>query len=533
MIRTPGICCKRNKLKEIQPGCAIRNYPVVGCVNKRRLARVIPPIGDLWLPYVHGSCACNEIVAVHNRVCGIQAVSTPQARVDIKGQFKRMASRCQFVVPYTTEQFLNCYTGVKRERYRQAAESLQAIPLCRKDANIQAFVKAEKINPEKLSPDPRLIQYRNMRYNIVIGRVLKAMEKQLYAIKVGSFLTPGIAKCLNSKQRAAMLLDKYAKFKQPVVYTLDCSRFDGHVTPQMLECELNFYISLCPNDLEFSQAIKWQMNNKCYTSNGIRYRTTGKRCSGDMNTALGNCMLMIAMISAAMRTLKVKIWDIIDDGDDCLLFIESDEEHKLAGLADCFATYGQELKLENRATNIYDIVFCQTRLFMGKIPRMVRSWRKVLAQGTSGSTNWPEKAMVKPMCHAVGLCEFALNQGVPIMEEYALALIRNGNGKIPKRFTMLDAGAGFRAGIELNTNQTAVLQQQTIVRSKITVLDRVHYWQISGVLPQRQVEIENILRGWKFTPTYLELPHENESPGWMEDVSPAQFLPGWMDCPGD
>lgn len=47
--------------------------------------------------------------------------------------------------------------------------------------------------------------------------------------------------------------------------------------------------------------------------------------SGDMNTALGNCMLMCCLIISYLESKNIK-YDFINNGDDAVLFLERKHE---------------------------------------------------------------------------------------------------------------------------------------------------------------------------------------------------------------
>jgi hypothetical protein len=181
--------------------------------------------------------------------------------------------------------------------------------------------------------------------------------------------------------------------------------------------------------------------------------------SGDMNTALGNCTLMVLMVQAAMR--RWKKWDILDDGDDCLLIVEECIFNEVvAALPAIFLSYGQELKVENVARDIRDVVFCQSRVVMTPAgPLFTRNWRKVLSQAACGVNYWGIPKFVRPMLTAVGMCELVLSKGVPILQEFALALIRNGRGEFPHCEDMMDAGLVRRARYECGSADIKVMAQ--------------------------------------------------------------------------
>jgi hypothetical protein len=174
----------------------------------------------------------------------------------------------------------------------------------------------------------------------------------------------------------------------------------------------------------------------------------------------------------------------MDDGDDCLLIIEEDAEDSLLQLQQVFLTFGQELKLENRATSPEEVEFCQTKLVrVGSGPRMVRNWRKVLSQATSGHTKWGDPNLVRPMLRAVGECELALNAGVPILQTYSLALLRLAQGADkPKGF---DDDSYRYVDLKYSREQT------------VTVGARLSFAKAWGIGLMDQIRIERMLSDWE------------------------------------
>ena len=73
------------------------------------------------------------------------------------------------------------YVGRKRGIYERAYTSLMVRAIGVRDAWVNTFVKAEKVNfDKKTDPAPRVIQPRSPRYNLEVGRYLKLYEKELF-----------------------------------------------------------------------------------------------------------------------------------------------------------------------------------------------------------------------------------------------------------------------------------------------------------------------------------------------------------------
>lgn len=303
----------------------------------------------------------------------------------------------------------------RRNAYLKGLESLLNSPLTENDAFISAFVKCEKIDVLQKDGDPRMIQARSIRWNLELGRYTRKVEKDLYKLedRVG---LPLIAKGRNPTQRAYDLSRKWAQFNNPVALSLDLSRWDMHVRKGMLLAVREFYLKIMP-----SEQLAWltanMIVNKGRTANGALYRRADGVTSGDMTTALGNCLAVCLML----RSLRVirnvaktnfgvkrgkksvplfgtnKEWrtlvdhlemtegDFIeyDDGDDHTFMCEKeDAEHYADALAIWYKLCGHKLTVEGITDRFEDIIFCQSKpLYCGGELRMVSDPRKVLAAG--------------------------------------------------------------------------------------------------------------------------------------------------------
>jgi hypothetical protein len=319
-------------------------------------------------------------------------------------------------------------SGRRKTRYFHAAESLKHRPIGKSDAFINAFVKAEKMNPNsKHNPAPRMIQAANARYNFALFKYLKPMEHNLYQLRT-PMGHPVVGKGLNTIQRAEALELKMAEFNHPVVWSLDASRFDQHVAREVLEVEHSIY-NRCCHDPQLRQLLSWQLDIRGITTTGIKYKTRGKRMSGHPNTALGNCLLMYLFTAAAMRELKVR-YELFVDGDDTLVIVDELDEEELFKLPGIFLRFGQELKIENRATELHQVNWCQSKpcLVNGRW-QFVADYRKVLSSACAGVKYWHEEKTRIDMAFSVGQCLLALYSGAPIIGAFAQRLCDLG-GKI-------------------------------------------------------------------------------------------------------
>lgn len=391
------------------------------------------------------------------------------------------------------------YTGTKMRRYMDATDHVLNYGFdLKKNSGIKSFVKAERTNGlAKVNPDPRMIQFRDAKYCVEVSRFLKPIEEHLYRIKGFSKGVPksrNVAKGLNAVERAYLLQTKMSNFDNPRVLSLDASRFDKHVSASLLELEHLVYVTTNPN-WWFKILLRQQIINRCFSSKGIKYKTKGRRMSGDMNTALGNCVLMLMMVAAFFK--RFSKYDCMDDGDDCLVLLEhSDLEAALHGVQPQFQQFGMSLKIEHVSSTLSDVEFCQSkviRCYQGF--KFVRDPFKVMSCALSGTRyfNMPSLAARADLIYSIGTCELVLNLGVPILQEFSLAIRRNASGKWNDN---LIGEAVIRFGRELKGLKMTLVDVEPVC---VTNVARDDFALAFGLSVDRQLAIEKALRNWTFS----------------------------------
>lgn len=451
------------------------------------------------------------MVSLRERVVG--EVNSPSLRgiSALRVEARAIAYSLPKTMEMTHTALADRYGGRKKRRYINAAESLKQNPLhMERDSLVNAFVKSEKFHPDlKVDPAPRMIQARNTRFNLEIGIYLRPIEHHIYRLHDKSGLDC-IGKGKNLLQRAQLLERKMSRFNKPLVYSLDCSRFDQHVSLEQLKIEQMVYLKSNPSPY-FSMLLDQQLFNKGFTQHGIRYKTRGKRMSGDMQTALGNCLLMIIMTRAACAEMDVTDYELLDDGDDCLLICEVEEEYKLGGLLPAFHEYGHELKLENRATALEDVIWCKTKpVWTPSGYRFVADWIKTLSSSACGTRYWGDPFAVFNMAFSVGQCLLALYGGIPIIQAFALRLCSVGE-RLNEDIFQSDIYYKVRAE---NTNIGS------LVAVDVHPLTRESFARAWGVGVEEQLAIESRLAKWQITTNIREVPYEL-APDWVWEYQPG------------
>lgn len=469
--------------------------------HERVLKMLVPP-GASQQFAVHHGCICNEIASIYGRVR--MSVPRPQrlALLRLRILVGKLAGR-QVLRELSREDVLTKFVGSRRKRYSRAADLLDARGWSDQYARVSMFVKVEKFDPtSKDNPIPRAIQFRGYMCGLELARYLKPYEHRFYNTIPQTTVTRTrvMGKGLSGGARARLFMDKWSAFKHPWVVALDAIKFDAHVNTGLLSVE-HMYYKLINRDPFFAHLLHLQTFNKCRSQNGYKYTVRGGRMSGDMNTALGNCLLMYIMLLDAMR--GVEKWDCLIDGDDCLLFTE--------GPPDCsaikreFLNYGMELKLESPSDDYHDIVWCQSKLVeISGLHRWVLNPIRVLNKGLGNTKYMSTTKEIKAYAGSVGVGYFAMFHGVPILQEYSLALIRISEGRLMN----LDDRFFWRAVVELGSRKESVvetLRSVPIVPEIIGWDTRVDFMRTFGIDMGEQYRLESELRAWQPNLTFTSL----------------------------
>lgn len=462
-----------------------------GWEHRERKFRVLYQPPPAYEVHVHNNCLCNEEISLRNRVLQETPPTSPRFVRQLRRLAHRVGDWIGVHLPLDGE-WIEQYTGRKRTMYRNAADDLLVIPFSRRDRYIKSFIKPEKISDP--TRDPRTIQARNPRYNYVLGNYLKAIEHRCYNIKgtrqLRKFLPRGriIAKGRDLRSRAYMLQRKMQRFSRPVCISLDASRFDAHVNQQLLSVEHSIYKRCFPGDRLLQQLLDLQLVNRGHTSGGIKYVCPGGRMSGDMNTALGNCLLMTLIVAVVMADvgLSPKHWDMMCDGDDTLIFMSRDHLDDFMR-RHTFAESGMTIKLEGISQDIHDIPFCQGKVVhtadgLKFVQDPIRSMSRALVS----TRHFTHAKAINAVLGQIGLCELAINMGVPVLQEFALAMIRNSGGAVPK--TAAITGRVFKAQREFKSHGGKV------TALPITAQARSTFGQAFGISELEQVELEELFK---------------------------------------
>lgn len=464
----------------------------------------MPDLPIVYRVFAHHDCIHNQIVSVHNRVCGRVPVASPAALKRLDRFMQRLAKSLPKVVPWDLDRVVNSYKGNKRVNYGDAAHEYRSHGLGQDQARVKMFIKNEKIRfkekGDKQNPDPRAIQYRDPVFAVVFAQYIKAIEEVVYQLKGNrcNRLPPGrvFGKGMTSVQKGKLLREKRERFKKPVVLPLDASRFDQHLDVGHLRALHRFYNALC-HDPYLNRLCSWTIVNNVTTSRGLRYTAVGGRMSGDMDTSLGACLWMLCMLALFFEESTVQ-WDCLDDGDDILLIIERDDlAWVMREMPNHFLELGQEIKIEDPCYEIEDVEWCQAKpVFVGGEYKFVRNPAKVLSGALVGPKfiQMRSEASRRALTNTIGLGEGHLNLGVPVLQSFAKCLVRNAN---TTRQIKLEYNSSLMFKVRHEIGKTYAKKLPDFTPRPVSDESRLSFARAFGITITEQLSYEEYFDNWQ------------------------------------
>lgn len=332
---------------------------------------------------------------------------------------------------------INTFKGCKKMRYERAYKNILFTHKdLRKEAQVSVFVKYEKTDrTSKKDPVPRVISPRSPEFNLRLARYLRKIEEPIFDALGELFGHKTVMKGVTMEQTATLLKEKWDMFDDPVAVGLDASRFDQHVSKEALKFEHSIYLECFKNPHhrnKLQALLSMQLVNRCsgYVPDGsVKYTIHGTRMSGDMNTSLGNCILMCLMIKAYSLDRGINT-QLANNGDDCVVFMEKRDLAKFgANLDKWFLNMGFNMVVEPPSHELEEIEFCQTRpVFDGKQWVMCRNPWTAIAKDSVLLKN-PKQVSdgyLKQWLDAVGSGGIALAGGMPVFQSFYQMYKRSG-----------------------------------------------------------------------------------------------------------
>lgn len=413
--------------------------------------------------------------------------------------FDELRAKARSYAPLSRADFLAQVAPEKRKIYAVAVESLSHIPLNIKDARVELFPKVEKTmlkseNPldVKLNvyPDPRGIQARPPRFHAEWGRFICAIESPIYKCIDSLFRTPVIMKGKNKLQIAEAIATKWSRLRNARAVMLDASRFDQHVAVALMRWKHKVYREFLSLDWHMGRLFDWLASKQYktyaksqkYDDGRFSYIVEGGLCSGDMDTSLTACLIVCALFFVFMHGRDLT-WDFVDNGDDCVLFLEEQDLHILGELPAFMAQFGFVYRVDGIVDRIQRIKFCQMHpIYDDHNSRwvMVRDPNNALAKDCMIAKHDLRQDQLESIYNSIAQCGIAMAGNMPLYWSFYPTLLRHypRPGKVVERHYNREV---FAKGV-------ATLVQEP------TESMRHQFWLAFGLDCFRQKEVEEQIR---------------------------------------
>jgi hypothetical protein len=398
-------------------------------------------------------------------------------------------------------EVINMYVGPKRARYLLAYVTIMSRGFNTSYARLKAFIKFEKC---ALTKAPRVINPRSPEYNLELARYLKALEKPIFKAIDQVCGGPTIIKGYDHFESARHLRSMWVTFADPVAIGLDAKKFDMHVSVEALRYEHSIYNAIylaCDPYMAYISAanvgglghsgtcerLMWLLNQQLFNRGKARFADgrlnfamSGTRSSGDLNTSLGNCIIMCSLVHSLLDFLGI-VYRLANNGDDCVLIVErSDLAVVGPQIVPWFLKYGFRLTVEPPVCVFERIEFCQTQpLFDGSRWRAVRHPLVVVQKAAMCLIPLRTARDLRRWLMAVGMCEGFMYDGVPILGHWARMYRRHG----------VYASLGFQRLVYRGTSRQYLAGGYTHF-TQPTPCARVSFYRAFGITPDQQVAIE-------------------------------------------
>lgn len=276
------------------------NSKVKQAIWYRNTGPVVPT--NTWVP---SNDWLNEVCAIYTRALPAQV--TPIIDKSIIDAAKELASMIgKITTPLTFEDWLSRFPPKRREELTIAKYDTL-------NSKVDMFVKTEQLDDDK---DPRAIQARKDSYKARAGPWVAALEER--CLEAVTFLV----KKLNDEQRAKRISNLRERASN--IIELDFTRFDRHCSKPLLEAtEHLVYDLVFPRDV--ADLMHKQLHNNCKSSHGVTYQVQGSRMSGDVNTSIGNCIIVACLSKAAGIPWEA----LLVEGDDMIAAVTNKERDNL------------------------------------------------------------------------------------------------------------------------------------------------------------------------------------------------------------
>jgi hypothetical protein len=289
---------------------------------------------------------------------------------------------------------------------------------------------------------------------------------------------------MNVYEAATCIRQKWDRFNCPVAIGLDATKFDMHVSVPALKYEHSFYTAIFPRSRELRRILSWQLYNRgtAYCADGkVKFCMPGTRSSGDLNTSLGNCILMCAMVYSQARASGVEI-ELCNNGDDCVVIMErANQRQFMQGLLARFTRFGFRMEVEPPVYEFEQIDFCQSSpVWTASGYVMVRNVRSCFKKDPMCLVPIQNDRVLAKWRTAVGDCGAAITRGVPVMYAWYNAFRRN----------RVEYSEGFLDSIIKNSSVRMRMRSVGELSTEITPDARCSFYYAFGINPNEQIALE-------------------------------------------
>lgn len=460
----------------------VRHLTRKAALKSRELPLIVEtPIRSNYV--CHDSTLVNLVDGIMRRVKYRQvggewiSTETPLGTYNLSGfqgymdSIAKIVGRC---FPLTSVQFLNGYEGMQRKAYERAFSSLVIKPLNKRDSTVKAFIKLEN---SKVGKCPRIISPRDPRYHVSLGLYIRSCEHQIYLAIDKMFGHKVVMKNLNAIQRAKVI----EGYMQPgwVAIGLDASRFDASVSQDWLELEHSVYKKIFRYDQTLCALLRAQLYYKCLgvAKDGLlTYDMCGTRSSGDMNTSLGNILIMTCILFNFTRYIDCRV---INDGDDAIIFCKLADIRRVELLRNFIAPFGFYIEMEHPVSILERVEFCQAKpVWNGQRYIMTRNTPTCI-QKDMLSNKLRSALEMRDWLASVSECGVSLTSGIPILQSWYMML---GKSK----------GEANRKKLRRTTGMYYLAKGIESKHRCVTERARYSFWLAFGITPDMQLCIENL-----------------------------------------
>lgn len=424
-----------------------------------------------------------------------------QFRTQVVAEAKTFIQAANIRIPLTFEEYAESMPNQKKPLYRAHVEkSRQKKSTDKKNHEVQPRVKAEKkvIKPDLIH---RIFGAFLVTVNIWLGVFLKPLEHHLFkAIDVvfaritGGHATT-VMKGMNSLEKGKVIAEKWFSFHKPLAIELDCTHFDKHINRTLLKLEHQIYLDFYSgrDKTELAKLLKRQRSVQWsgFSDDGyrIRYKTSGGRVSGSVNTAMGNISVMcMVFYTYAIRLQRLKIkFEYVNEGDDCFFIIEQADRHRIPDIYEHFIQFGLRVRIENEVTTLNKIQFCQTSpILIDGQWRMIRLPKAVFFKDVCQLT-YKSMAIFQKWLYEVGVGGAILNAGVPVLSKFYEKLkslgVNNPLWDLPRTLR----NDLYYSGL------TQLIRRMEFKDILITEDARYQFYLTTGLHPDKQLALEELI----------------------------------------